>query len=296
MRRSTLAEAAVLVALAAGALAQAPAPSSLETLLSAARAYVQEYERQLSLLVSEESYVQQILSLPTPRGSSSFPADPRGQKRVLRSDYLLVKLADGGGWMPFRDVFEVDGKLLHDRSSRLERLFLKPSASTIDQATALMQESARYNIGPVTRNINIPLLGMLMVSEEVVHRFTFDLEKAESVAGIPAWRLRYREQEHPTLIRGLSGADVPLSGQLWIAAAGGTVLRTHLEAANQSVRSTITVDFRYDAPLELWVPAEMREVYRARGARGEVIGLATYSNVRKFQVNTEELVRKPPGF
>lgn len=295
MRRPILAITSVLVGLTAAAPAQSPSPPSLETLLGAARTYVEAYERQLSLLVSEELYVQQVHSLPVPRGSGSFPAYQSGQKRVLRSDYLLVRPAGGGGWMPFRDVFEVDGKPLHDRSSRLEQLFLEPSASTIDQASALMQESARYNIGPVTRNINIPLLGMLLLSKEVGHRFTFDLEKAESVSGRQAWRVGYREQTRPTLIRGLSNTDVPLSGQLWIDGSGGTVLRTHLHAANQDVRSSITVDFHYDLPLELWVPSEMREIYRARGARGEVVGVATYSNVRKFQVNTDELIRKPPG-
>jgi hypothetical protein len=61
--------------------------------------------------------------------------------------------------LPFRDVFERDGKQVRDRQERLAALFLKGSSrSAFEQARAIMDEGARYNIGNVARNINMPTL------------------------------------------------------------------------------------------------------------------------------------------
>ena len=68
---------------------------------------------------------------------------------VLVSDFLLVQVP-GEGWLPFRDVFERDGKQVRDREERLAALFLKGSSrSAFEQARAIMDEGARYNIGNV---------------------------------------------------------------------------------------------------------------------------------------------------
>ena len=62
------------------------------------------------------------------------------------------------------------------------------------------------------------------------------------------------------------------------------------------MRSSVTVTFREDAQLQLWVPAQMDEVYRAASDEHDITGLATYSNYRRFQVNTGEALAKPPGY
>ena len=59
---------------------------------------------------------------------------------VLVSDFLLVQVP-GEGWLPFRDVFERDGKQVRDRQERLAALFLKGSSrSAFAQARAIMDE------------------------------------------------------------------------------------------------------------------------------------------------------------
>ena len=78
---------------------------------------------------------------------------------VLRSDFLLVKI-DNRRWLPFRDVFERDGRPVRDRQDRLTKLFLGGATnSALVQAEKIMNESARYNIGNGTRTINVPRAG-----------------------------------------------------------------------------------------------------------------------------------------
>ena len=90
-------------------------PQSLNELLARATGYVSTYESAFSLLVAEETYVQEVWR-PGQAGGNLSRNNPGGgmqggaatKRQVLRSDYLLVQLGPGAGWMPFRDVFEVN--------------------------------------------------------------------------------------------------------------------------------------------------------------------------------------------
>src|SRR5580692_7235154 len=79
------------------------------------------------------------------------------QHRELNSDLLLVRPKGADRWVQFRDVFEVDGQPVHDRDQRLAKLFLSPGSGISDQAWQIADESARYNIGNLQRNINVPV-------------------------------------------------------------------------------------------------------------------------------------------
>jgi hypothetical protein len=303
----------VVAAVALAASLTAPAPAAQEPrladVLARAEQYVTQYERRFSVLVAEEHYVQEIRRPDTlPVGGGNLTrANPGGgfmpgggggvtQRRTLRSDYLLVQLDMGAGWMPFRDVFDVDGKHVRDREDRLVELFVAPHTdAAFDQADRIMADSTRYNIGAVTRTINIPTLALLFLHPDIRPRFQFSHQGVEAVAGRDAWVLDYRETRRPTLIRTTNGRDLALTGRVWIDPATGVVLKTHLTAADPVVRATVTVTFREDADLDLWVPAQMDEHYKAARDMNDIHGLATYTNYRKFQVSTDEAVRKPPG-
>jgi hypothetical protein len=84
--------------------------------------------------------------------------------RELKSDLLLVKLGDENFWMQFRDVFEVDRKPVRDRDQRLAKLFIEAKADARTQADSIQQESARYNLGPLMRTINVPIMALLFSS------------------------------------------------------------------------------------------------------------------------------------
>ena len=131
MRRAVLSLAVVLTASAASA--QAPAPS-LESVLARTGIYVGRFIEQFSSVVAEEKYVQDTLgNLPIIMGGrggvTSTAVNPPSRHRELKADFLLVKVGPLE-WLPFRDVYEVDGAAVRDREGRLQKLFLKPSATT----------------------------------------------------------------------------------------------------------------------------------------------------------------------
>jgi hypothetical protein len=288
MRLTTI---VVCFAVAATA-AQSP---SLDQVIARGSKYAADFEARFSGLVAEEQYVQET-RLVNANNSINLPTSARRDKKVtLRSDYLLVMLPGNEGWFPFRDVFEVDGQPVRDREDRLVALFLKPSEASLAQARRLMEESARHNVGPVFRTINIPILALMFLRPDRVMRFKFDRDGEETIAGRRAWRIQYRETAKPSLIRSTDGRDLDLTGRYWIEPDSGVVLKTTLRAGDWRVRGDITVSYRLDPKVETWVPAEMSELYREARMRGDTTAKASYANYRRFQVSTAESVGKPPG-
>src|SRR5260370_11158909 len=143
----------ICLMLAAGVALAAEQPPSLQVVLSRVGDYVVRYERDLSGIVAEERYTQ----------AANPPARLPDSRRELKSDLLLVRAAGSEGYVQFRDVFEVDGMPVRDRGERLLKLFLDPSAANTRQAGQIMAESSRYNVGPIDRNINVPLLGLMFM-------------------------------------------------------------------------------------------------------------------------------------
>ena len=295
----------LLIAWVVGSLlttASAQSPSTLSDLLSRATQYVVSYEQAFSVLVSEEHYVQEV-QRPTDPGTNLSRTNPGGgmraggpvKRQVLRSDYMLVQLGPGQGWMPFRDVFEVNGSKVRDRHGRLIKLFESNDASRFDRADRIMAESTRYNIGTVTRTINIPTLALMLLHPEVRERFSFEREGSQSIGGRTIERIGYRETTRPTLIRNARGSDLALQGQFWIQPSNGVVVKTSLTAADPAVRAVVTVTFRPDDVMSIWIPEEMQEYYKQAGSIDEIMATATYSVVRRLNVTTTEKIGKPPG-
>jgi hypothetical protein len=246
-------------------------------------AYVETFQRDFGSMVAEERYeqnVRRVLSATT-RSSRGGP-----ESTVLRSDFLLVRVP-GEGWLPFRDVFERDGKKIGDRDERLADLFLKGDRSAVEQAAKIMAEGARYNIGNVDRNINLPTLPVTFLTPAHRTRFTFELGKPED-DGIAV--VEYNETARPTYVRTTGGRDLPVYGRYWVEAKTGTIRRTELHAVDTGVEAHITVTYQPDPATGLWVPARMDERYRRPRDSWEVVGAATYSRFRKFQVSTTEEV------
>src|SRR5262249_9601104 len=133
-------------------------PDSLAAVLARAGTYVAEFHRQLSTIVGEERYVQDWTAIQTGRHPSSTPL----QHRELVSDVVLVK-PSGAAWMTFRDVFEVNGAAVRDRDDRLAQLVRRGSPSTDDNIRAILDESSRYNVGDIQRNMNTPVYTLLFL-------------------------------------------------------------------------------------------------------------------------------------
>lgn len=274
----------------------------VEAAVARAGAYAGSYETALSALVAEERYVQrasrldrQTVTYRRPQESGRSPVStteveerwlPDGE-RELKSDFLLVKAQGGDRWLPFRDVFEVDGKPVRAREERLQKLFLEAPATAAERATAITAESARYNIGFVERNLNLPTLPLRLLDPSRRAQMLFRKERETKVAGVMTWELAFAERGSPTIVRD-GGKDIPATGSFWIDPVSGRVLRTTMKLEMNGVVAEMTVTYQQAAKAgETWVPAEMREMYQSGVRRLECV--ATYSKIRRFQVTTQEV-------
>ena len=286
----------------------APAPITFELVtpeveeaVGRAAAYATAYETALSGLVAEEKYAQRtykyqsqmVTDMPTAGGRPlSGIAHMEGDwvpdaERKLRADFLLVKAQGGDRWLPFRDVFEVDGKAVREREQRLQNLFLKAPATAAERAAEINAESARYNIGFVERNVNLPTLALRYLDPARRAGLLFRRLGQSTVAGVRTWELAFAERGSPAVVRDGS-KDIPATGSFWIDPATGRVIRSTMRLQIGTVSIEVTVTYKSDAKAgETWVPAEMREVYSSATRRVEC--QATYSNIRRFQVTTKEV-------
>jgi hypothetical protein len=289
VRRAGLATAFTL-AIAHGAAAQ----TDVSALVDRASAYVETFQQNFGSVVAEERYVQRLRRIPNPTNTSVQQRGGGGpQETTLVSDFLLVEV-EGEGWLPFRDVFERDGRPVRDREARLAAIFLKGGRNAFDQARAVMDEGARYNIGNINRNINTPTLALAFLTARHRHRFEFRLGKRDESdpARARGVEVEFRETARPTFVATTGGRDLPVRGRFWIRDADGIVLRSELDAMDTGVEAHVTVTYDRDESLALFVPVRMEERYRRPRDPLEVQGVATYSRFRRFQVSTsEELAR-----
>jgi hypothetical protein len=281
-----------LAALASTASPAAQEPA-LDAVLARAGAYVVEFQRQLSGVVAEESYVQNVR---TPSGTTSRTNQLAPTHRELKSDLLLVKPAGVDRWLQFRDVFEVDGKPVRDRNERLMQLFVAPSSSSAVQAARIVDESTRYNIGNLQRTVNLPVFALLILDPENQPRFVFkradhaDPLLGQRTARLPddLWVIEYQEVRKHTMIRTTNGRDLAARGRFWIEPVSGRVIASELVAEDLMLKGTVDVDYQLEPTIGLLVPNTMRERYEIRRDGSRVDGEASYSHVRQFQVKVDE--------
>jgi hypothetical protein len=272
--------AAVCVALAAISLAAAQAPSRvpLSELRARAGAYVLAYQRSLEAIVAQEHYVQRSA---TRSGASIVTTEAR----TLRSEFMLLP-GDRGelAWFAFRDVFEVDGRPVHTERGRLEQWLRGPRGSLLRNARALALEQARYNLGPITRTINVPTLALEILMPANQARFRFRHTGTTTLDTADAAVVTFDERRRPTMIRTPDGRDLPARGTVWIEPATGRVLRTELRTGDRRrdlVEASIAVTYVFVPRLELLLPATMQEHYAGRDT--EITCTAEYSNSRRFE-------------
>ncbi len=277
-----------MLAAVAAAAQTAVTPSSdpdLQLILPRLAKYVDAYQRQFSAIVAEEVYDQSSM----------------GRRVRLRSDLLLLAPVAGRDWVQFRDVYEVDGQKVRDREDRLKKLFLENNAEGLRQMEAIREESARYNVGEVRRNQNVPVYPLAFATAENMPHFTFKVAGKGATDGLVTWRVEYVEQRRPTFIRNPQGEDVPVRGSFTVDLATGAVLATEMVAEDTRMRGRIVVRYRRDKAQDLWLPREMLESYEAsvRPVSGKNMtpvlraeARASYSNFRRFRVTTEEQVRE----
>jgi hypothetical protein len=270
-----------LVMLLAAGTAQAVQPDA-GAIVAKASAYVAQYASALGGLVAEEDYTQQR--------SLGVPLTPQKQTRRLKSDFMLVKFTADEPWVPFRDVISVDDQPVGDREARLERLFLQPAAQARENASRITDEGARYNLGTLHRNVNVPVLGLEYLKPENAARCQFGKPHQETVDAVAAWRIDFTERGVPTVIRdGRNGGNVPAKGTFWIRSVDGALLRSVLRTTNGVTEFEIDVRYCQVPSIPVLVPCRMSDRYSRRSE--QIVGLATYTNIRQFKVITTESIK-----
>ena len=251
---------------------------SVKDVMKKAAAYVEAYGERAAIVVGSERYTQES------RGNVGPDID---KTRFLLADFALVKVDAIRGWLGFRDVLEVDGERQTDREDRLAHLL--SSAGDYAEARRLSDEGARFNIGLVQRNYNVPTTALFFFRPDSVDRFKFT---AKSVAADGTWQIAFKETDRPTFIRTPNGESVPSEGEIWVNPAEGTILRTVLKTellpgTGKGQRGTGRVDvtYRFVDTLGMWLPASMDEEFEVNTQGGKwarLNGHAVYSNYRKF--------------
>ena len=271
----------------AHARAQAPpAAPTLGAVIERMGEYVAAYGEKSALIVAREVYSQQVTS------------DTRSSKtRKLTADFAIVKAGGNAGWIGFRDVIEVDGQRIVDRQDRLLTLLSDPQADT-DAATRICDESARFNVGPVSRNFNVPTTVLFFFHPARLPRFQFTKKGTTTIDGVATWEIEFKEVGRPTLIMTRRGEDVPAEGAVWVVPSEGTIVRTQVrlkgfanaqamrtlagktELVRVDSRADIEVDYRRDAGTGLWLPSRMSERYEGpMGWTREAAPIGTTGNV-----------------
>ena len=261
--------------------------ADLDDLLDKATDYVATYSRDFVGVVAEETYRQEVhgRSRTDVRG---FPIEGARQTRELKSDMLLVRAPAGDRWLQFRDVFEIDGKAVRDRAERLARLFLQPSPSAQRQVEDITAESARYNIGGINRNINLPVLALAVLQAENRPWFSFNAQRRKDAV----WDLEYREERTGTLIRTTGDQAMPARGRFSVERATGRVIASELQMESRELKARIDVTYAPEPSLGgLLVPREMREKYDSRDG-SKVEGHAAYAKFRRYTVTVDEKIKK----
>lgn len=277
---------AVLGALIAASGTPVPAPTptqahdpSLKQLRRLVGAYVETYGQKASVLVASERYEQHVSS-----------EDGVVSERQIVAEFAIVHDERRREWLGFRDVVQVDGKPITDHEQRLVGI-LTSDADGLDEARTLSDEGARFNIGTVYRNFNVPTAALFFFTPANLDRFKFSKRDRAQDGSV---NLEFRETEKPTIIRAANGGSVPSHGHIWVDPATGTITRTDLRLSDltgvtgTSMNGTVEVDVDVTYALHdrfrIWLPQTMRETYIVRNGERET-GRADYSNYREYQVS-----------
>ncbi len=251
-----------------------PADTSARAVIAKAAAYLKEYKEALQFVLCDEATIQDVLD---ERGS-------RAAHRETSGEFFLTYLPTEGGWVGVRDIAIVDGVPLEKRDN-LRELLTKASFARIGRQLA--DRNARYNIGSISRNVNDPMLALVILDDRHRDRFKFERRRVEPSAIGPMVTITFTEREAPTLVRGADGSQIFAKGELVIDATTGRMLRTSITLKDGKTTGTLTTVFSENQKLGLWLPASLTENYEHSAGRlaEKILAHSTYSNYRRFNVN-----------
>ena len=273
----TLALVAALVVTPAAQSSPVRSKLSVTAVVSAASAYVADYQKEFAFLIADEDYKQENFDRSQRRTGA----------RTMHGELFLTFVPADREWIAVHDVAEVDGAPVPDRED-LRALIQKGQLAPVAQRLA--DRNARFNIGMVARNFNEPTFGLLVLEAKHVSNFTFTIAQVEPDAGpdphTTLVTLAFSEHSRPTLVKGPQGKAVFAKGEIVVEAETGRVRKTFVQFQEGPIVAELTTTFIPDPKLGLWVPVEFAERYAMKQGRAaeETRCRAEYSNYRRFEV------------
>jgi hypothetical protein len=236
--------------------------------------YIAGYGEKASVIVAVEKYTQSV-NMP----EATVPMRPR----QIVAEFAIVKAE--GQWTGFRDVVEVNGEKVSDRRDRLMTL-LTDAAPDRSAIIAIANESARYNIGPVATNINVPTTTMFFFVPENLPRFSFTKVGQKKVDGVQTVEYAFKETKTPTLVARRDGTNVPLEGSVWMVPGEGTVVRTRLRVRGFADTTTTNVQSAPSGrpPVNPNTPTGGREAIQQSQFGGETMDPRDVKSVADIEV------------
>ena len=270
----------LVIGLAVGVVPLAGSPPSQKDVLGRATAFAVRLADELPRMVATETLVQELTTPKTAAGQSISKFLTRRRIPTTRqsvAEFAWVAFSDEIDPIGFRDVVEVDGQPVGART-RLVDLLHGSGQGSWSQVRAILQEGARYNLSPGSRNFNLPTVVLFFLLPERVPRFSW---KRRTEANAAVWEVEFRERERPSLIRQGDGQSAFSRGRVWVDVATGAILRTELVLKFDPIVYTLTTTFERVAAMDLILPVALDERYTS--PEETVTGRATYANYRRFQ-------------
>src|SRR5262249_55508703 len=145
--------------------------------------------------------------------------------------------------------------------ARLQKLFVDAPSQALEQARRVVAESARFNLGALRRDFNVPTMALTYLTRANQARSVFTISgRKDDLGRVTAAVLEFKERTTPTIVR--SGeTDLPASGRFWIDPDSGRVLKSELTIADKRSTAKITVTYGAVAKLGVWAPVLMTEEY-----------------------------------
>lgn len=285
-----------LAASAAMLLQAAPPAVDIAHLVKLASGWTVRFETSLSGVLFHERYEQSLsadgmtmrMGAGAPLSRSTGASGNQG-RLFFEANIFLIKPPGASRFVVYRDIYRTGRDDIADHTDRLQALLIENTASAFAQAKRLTDASARFNVGPVDRNINTPTMAFEYLKPEHLARLQVRPAGREVIDGRELVVIEFQEIGSPTLVRGDFDADSPATGRYWIDPASGAVPRAAIELKASPYTGRLEVKLALHDQLKVWVPTEMTEVWTAGTRR--VNGLAHYDRFQRLAVSTEEIVK-----
>lgn len=252
---------------------QQPDTSSAAVVARAAE-YLKSYQQALQFLLADETTVQDV-----------FNADDEVvAHREMSGEFFLSYVEADRAWLAVRDTKVVDGVPVRDGGD-LRALLDRGVGARIGREIA--DRNARYNIGPIERNFNDPMLALTILDDRHRDRFKFSRRRVTRTPDETVVTVEFEERDRPTLVRGSDGSPIFSRGAMEIDAATGRLRQTTIELQLDSTTASLITTFSAHDALGLWLPATLTERYEHTGGRirQRVVAESSYTRYRKFDVN-----------